>query len=280
MDYFLLLFSCLCNGMKSIFAKKSNAYLNETHNIYTYNFYMFLIAFLITLVVSISQLGNVSIPTIGMAVLYGVFLVFGQVFLIKAMDVGEVSVSSLFYSCGFLIPTFVSVFIYDEALTFWQVIGVVLILLSFVVSVEKFQKGERKWFFLVITAFLCNGMVGLLQKLFRTSDYGSEQSVFMVIAFLVGAVLTFLMMPKTGQSLPSKGFLKTVLGSGLMLGLVNVINVYVSGVLPGIIVFPSVNGGGIIASAIFARMLVGEKISSRKKLGIVIGVIAICLIAL
>jgi drug/metabolite transporter (DMT)-like permease len=88
------------------------------------------------------------------------------------------------------------------------------------------------------------------------------------------------MMPKRKLSLPGKPFLKTVLVSGLALGAVNVINVYVSGVLPGIIVFPCVNGGGIIASAIMARILIREKLSIRKKIGVVIGVIAICLIAL
>ncbi len=280
MNYLLLVFSCLCNGMKSVFAKKSNAYLNEKHNIYTYNFYMFFIAFLIALFVSISNLNIVSIQTIVMAVFYGLFLVFGQVFLIKAMDVGEVSVSTLFYSCGFLIPSFVSVFVYDEKLKLLQVVGIVLILVSFVISVEKFQKGKRIWFVFAVLSFLCNGMVGLMQKIFRMSNFGSEQNVFMVIAFFVGAVITFFIMPKKVKELPAKGFLKTVLGSGIMLGLVNVINVYVSGVLPGIIVFPSVNGGGIIVSAILARIFVKEKISFRKKAGIIIGVIAICLIAI
>lgn len=280
MNYLLLIFSCVCNGMKSVFAKKSNVYLNKTHNIYTYNFYMFLIAFLIALPLGISQFDMTSFATIAMAFFYGLSLVAGQVFLIKAMEVGEVSISTLFYSCGFLVPTFVSVFVYDEKLKMLQLIGIVLILLSFVISVEKFQKGEQKWILFALLAFLCNGMVGLTQKIFRMSNFGSEQTVFMIVAFLVGAIITFFIMPKKFKILPSKGFLKTVFGSGVMLGLVNVINVYISGVLPGVIVFPSVNGGGIIISAILARILIKEKISFRKKAGIIIGVIAICLIAI
>ena len=280
MNYVLLVFSCLCNGMKSVFAKKSNAYLNKTHDIYTYNFYMFFIAFLIALPVGIMQLNMTSLQTIAMAIVYGLSLIFGQVFLIKAMGTGEVSISTLFYSCGFLIPTFFSVFVYDEELKLLQIIGVVLILFSFIISTEKFKKGERKWFVFVILSFLCNGAVGLIQKIFRMSAFANEQNVFMVIVFLIGAIVAFFIMPKQFQVSPSKGFLKTVIGSGVMLGLVNVINVYVSGVLPGIIVFPSVNGGGIIASAIFARILIKERISFRKKIGILIGVLAICLIAI
>ena len=100
MNYLLLVFSALCNGLKSVFAKKSNACIDPAHNIYTYNFYMFLIAFVIMATVGIPTWNGISMPTVGMAVLYGAALVFGQVFLIKAMDVGGVSVSSLFYSCG------------------------------------------------------------------------------------------------------------------------------------------------------------------------------------
>jgi drug/metabolite transporter (DMT)-like permease len=111
------------------------------------------------------------------------------------------------------------------------------------------------------------------------SDFGSEQSVFAAVAFLIGAVAAFVIMPKT-KALPTKGFALTGVGSGIMLGVVNVINVHVSGVLPGIIVFPTVNGGSIIVSAILARIFLGEKISLRKKIGIAVGVAAICLIAL
>lgn len=266
--------------MKSVFARKSNDYLDKTHNIYTYNFCMFFIAFLIALFVSIPSLNIINMQTALMAAFYGAFLAFGQVFLIKAMKVGEVAVSTLFYSCGFLIPSFVSVFAYGESLKLTQVVGVTLIVFSFVISVENFGKEEQKWFVFATLSFLCNGMVGLMQKIFRMSDFGNEQNVFMVIAFFVGTVITFFIMPKNVKALPTKGFLKTVLGSGITLGLVNVINVYVSGVLPGIIVFPTVNGGGIIASAILARIFIKEKISFRKKIGIIIGVVSICLIAI
>lgn len=282
MNYILLFISCLCNGMKSVFAKISNKHLNEKHNIYTYNFYTFAISFLVALPMGITSLKSASIQTAIMAAMYGAFLVFGQIFLIKAMKVGEVSVSMLFYSCGFLIPSFVSVFAYDEGLSKLQTIGILMILASFVISVEKRGKGAStlKWFVFAVLSFLCNGFTGLMQKIFRMSEFGTEQNVFVMLAFLTGAVITFFVMPKNFKPLPSKGFLGTVLGSGLMLGFVNVINVYISGVLPGIIVFPSINGGGIIFSAILARILIKEKISLRKKIGIAVGVVAICLIAI
>ena len=43
MKYVLLLCSVLCAGLKSVFSKKSNSYLDETNNIYTFNLFLFLI---------------------------------------------------------------------------------------------------------------------------------------------------------------------------------------------------------------------------------------------
>ena len=280
MDYLLLLSACFLNGAKSVFAKKSNSYINETHNIYTYNFYMFLIAFVISLIISLTKLTAVSFQTVIMALFYGFSLVFGQIFLIKAMNVGEVSVSTLVYSCSFPIPIFAGAFVYDEEVSLMQIIGVLLIIISFAATIEKGGKKTLKWFFFAILSLLCNGMVGLTQKVFGMSQFKSEQSIFMVIAFLAGMIVMFFIMPKKVKMLPSAGFIKTAMGSGVTLGLVNYIAVYISGVLPAIIVFPCVSGGGIIVSAILARILIGEKLSVRKKAGILICVFAMCLISI
>jgi multidrug transporter EmrE-like cation transporter len=145
---------------------------------------MFLIAFIVTVITGIPSWSGLCLQTVVMAAFYGAFLIIAQVLLIKAMDIGDVSVSSLFYSCGFLVPIFASVFIYKESVSWTQAVGVVLIIISFVVAVEK--KGETgiRWFIFAIAALLCNGMVGLSQKVFRMSDFGHQQSGFMMIAFL------------------------------------------------------------------------------------------------
>jgi drug/metabolite transporter (DMT)-like permease len=223
----------------------------------------------------------VSLTAVLLGVLYGVTLIFAQVFLIKAIDLGGVAISSLFYACGFLLPTFMGVLFYDESASLPQLIGVALILLSFVVSSGKGERPTAKWFLMVFTALFFNGAAGMTQKIFRMSAHGDEMSAFMIIAFLVGGIIAFLLMPKTSRrALPSKKFLRTAAVSGFAMGLVNTINVYISGVLPSIVMFPSVNGGGIIASAILARFLVGEKLSVKKTVGIAIGIFAMCLIAL
>lgn len=280
MDYILLFISFTTLGLKSVLAKMGNKYLTEEHNIYTYNFYMLVVTFLFTLVIGIPNWNGLGVPAIILACAYGVLLVLSQVFLIKAMNLGDTSVSTLFYSSGFLVPIFASIFLYDEKVSVWQGVGVVLMLLSFMVTVKKKEKEATiKWLIFILIALLCNGGLGTMQKVFRMSSFQHQQSGFMIVCSFVGMLTAFLFMPKRNFSLPRKGFLKMAASSGLALGVVNAINVYVSGVLPGVVVFPCVNGGGVIASAILARLIIGEKISLKQKVGIVIGVMAICLIA-
>ncbi len=280
MNYILLFISFTTLGLKSVFAKMGNKYLTEEHNIYTYNFYMLVVTFLLTSVIGIPSWSGLGMPAIILACFYGVLLVLSQVFLIKAMNLGDTSVSTLFYSSGFLVPICASLFLYDEKISIWQGIGVVLMLISFFITVKKKEKeATLKWLIFIVIALLCNGVLGTIQKVFGMSSFRHQQSGFMMVSTFVGMITAFLFMPKRNFSLPKKGFLKMASGSGLALGIVNAINVYVSGVLPGVVVFPCVNGGGVLASAILARLIIDEKLLLKQKFGIVIGIVAICLIA-
>ena len=280
MNYVLLVISCLLNGFKSVYAKKSNEVLTEAHNIYTYNFYMFAISFVIALAFAAWSFTVPSPLTLLLGALYGAVLIFAQLFLILAMKHGGVSVSMLFYSCGFLLPSFTGVLFYEETVSVPQLIGVALMLVSLLVSTSRGEKMTPKWFLFAVFAMLCNGGAGIAQKVFRMSAYKDQMSVFMMITFFVGALIAFLLMPKRKPFLPSGRFLRTVSVSGGALGFINIINVYISALLPSVVVFPSINGGAIIASSLMAYLMLGETLSKKKTVGIVLGVLAICLIAL
>lgn len=55
----------------------------------------------------------------------------------KAVELGSVAISSLFYSCGFIIPTVWGCIYFREGINALHIIGIVLIIISFMVSVEK-----------------------------------------------------------------------------------------------------------------------------------------------
>lgn len=279
MNYLLLVLSAILNGTKSVCAKIGNRHVNETQNIYTYNLYMFLTALVISVAIGIPSWNGLSTKTLILGSFYGLFIYFAQFFLNKAIGEGNTSISTLFYSCGFLGPTVFSVFKYGEDVTVFQIIGILLILSSFVITVDGKGKTTSKWFICIFAALLCNASCGITQKLFAMSEVRNEQSGFMITTFGVAAALALIFAPKRLR-LPSSAFLKTALLSGLALGALNTLNVYLAKKLPGSIVFPCVNSGGIISSAILAWLLLKEKLSGKKIVGIIIGIAAIFIIAL
>ena len=60
--------------------------------------------------------------------------------------------------------------------------------------------------------------------------------------------------------------------------MINKLNLYLSGVLPGILFFPLVNGGVILLSILASRVLFHEKMTPKQVLGVVLGVLSIFLI--
>lgn len=67
---------------------------------------------------------------------------------------------------------------------------------------------------------------------------------------------------------------------GVATGAINLINVYLSGAMPGVIFFPIVNGGVILLSEITAIFGFKEKISRKQFVSIIAGIVAVCLLSL
>ena len=67
---------------------------------------------------------------------------------------------------------------------------------------------------------------------------------------------------------------------GLFVAIINKINLYLSGQMPSIIFFPIVNGGVIILSSAIAVAVFGEKLSLKQKLGIIVGIVSVCLLGI
>ena len=128
-------------------------------------------------------------------------------------------------------------------------------------------------------AVLFNALCGISQKIFAMSEFKNEQSGFMMVVFLAGSISAFVFAPKK-LALVTKPFIITSFSSGAILGVLNMLNVYLSKKLPGSIVFPCVNSGGIIFSAILSWLLLREKLSIRKIIGLSLGIVAIFIIAL
>lgn len=277
-NYILLGLSVICAGLKSVFSKISNEYIDENNNIYSFNFYLFLTGGILIFLFGYGGGITFSAYTCGLALIYALFTLLSQILLIEATSCGDVALSSLFYSSGFLVPIALSYVFYKEGISPKQFIGIIVLLISFVVSVRVDKKINLKWLVLSISAMLAAGMVGFLQKMFRMSQYKAQMNGFLILVFVILIVAMLIIMPKNKVK-PQKGFIKSAIVIGLCMGCVNILNLYLSGVLPSVIVFSVLNGGSIISSAVGANLILKEKLEIRKKIGILLGIVSIVLIA-
>ena len=139
MEYILLFCSVVCAGLKSVFSKISNNCLDERNNIYTFNLFLFLTGGVIFLAIGWRDIFPLQWQTLLLAVLYACFTLSSQILLMQATKHGDVALTSMFYSSGFLVPIAFSAIVYHEAILLRQYIGMALLLISFGVGV-KIQK--------------------------------------------------------------------------------------------------------------------------------------------
>ena len=190
---------------------------------------------------------------------------------------GSATVSAQIYSFGFVLPTAFGLVWYRERLRIPAGIAVGLMAVSLILSAPPASSGARRSLRPAFGAMACSGAVGILQKIFRNSADAGEASSFLLLSFLLLAVLAGICgrVPHFGRT----GTLLAVL-IGCCTGVTNRLNLFLSGVLPSVIFFPAVNGGCVLLTGVLSAGLLHERLTHRQMLGIGVGVAALACAAL
>lgn len=217
-----------------------------------------------------------------MALIFSVVTVAAQYFQLLSMALGSMAYSTLFTYLSVLISALFSVFYYAQPVSVLQVVGFILMVVSFFLSCDLRDRANLnlKWLAAALGSFVSWGLVGICQQLHQNSAYASELSGFLLWTFLFSGILfgiLFLFTKKDHATATSRGFLPLVLMvlTGAAIGVINEINLYLSGAMPGIIFFPIVNGGVIILTTLTAVFLFREKLSKTQLIGLIAGMIAV-----
>jgi len=199
----------------------------------------------------------------------------------RALNIGNMSGAAFFYSCGFVIPTFAGTVIFNEELTLFRVIGAVILVISFCINCLKKDNEKsvgREWIIFALLAMISSGMIGLIQKIHQSSEAKDELGIFMILAFLICFILS-LLLSVIGKSQSNPPILPAII-CGICIGISNIINTQLSGMLPALILFPVLNGGVVIASAIAAKIFCKETLGKHRIVAIFLGVVSIILISI
>ena len=296
MEYALLLFTILCAALRSIFTKLSTSekalYAKAKINVV-----IFSIGFLTVLLLGILSIETIFQVPWFLAVIYALCMVMAQVFMMLAFELGPVSISSLIYYCAFIVPTVFGSIYYREKISFLHIIGLFLIISSFVLSLKtEDKKGGWRWFIASILSCVFSGIIGCCQKILVLEyprvkiDNFMQVSFFFMLAFGLLIVLFAYLFEKKKCSIAENNAARNIdkaswksvvfmILIGVILGLTNKINVFLAGALPSIVAFPAINGGGILATSILSIIIFKEKTNVRQKLALLAGLMGVLAVA-
>ncbi len=281
MQYILLLISVLLGTGKNMVSKHTGNKFSGVAKLFKTNIITALIAIVVFGVKGINTVILKTPTALILAIFYGIFTMLSQMLFIKAVEYSAAGVCSLIYSMGFIIPTLFSVLALGEPFGFFKIIGLMLILVCFVLM-GKVGGGNTEKLYFAFMSMTASGIIGIIQKLIARIPQKIETNEYLTIAFsvmLIGSVIGLLIMKEKNYGL-NRGFAFTSSIMGICVVFANSINTSLAGKMAGIVFFTCVNGGTIILSSIFSRIIFKEKLTILQLISIIIGIVAIIMIVL
>lgn len=222
------------------------------------------------------------------AFLFAIFLgyLFAATFFFysKAVGLAGTALATVSARLSVLIPVLFSIILYGESPSIKMYFGFLIALVTlflFYLSLKKNNnKGYGKKGYIYLILLLTGiGIVDLSMKIFERNFLTTEKGSFVLIIFFTAFIYTFLKIKFQKIHFESHTF-----KIGLLLGVPNFLSVHfllaALSQLPAIVVFPIMNIGVIVFTAISAFIIWKETLNKYGILAIVTGIISILLLKL
>ena len=294
--YFRLVLSTLMSTGKAIFCKAIGTEGGSKKEKALLNFKAFVVAFLAALLVTIKDIGrlfDISAFSFTLSIFFGLSIALTQIFQSKALGQGPASTVTLIYACGFLIPIFYGLFFWDESVSVFQWLGIALLLFSLTLCLLKKEKYRKfsSWIPFAVAAMLGSGSSAIFQKTHQYSDFSSEISFYLLFCLFFSSVFTGVAYLVTKEEKNAKkeavdkkrAFFKSFIIPaclGICVGLLNFLNLILSGNLPSVILFPIYNVGSMLLVILLSAIIYKDKMTALQKVGFFLGIAAILIIGL
>ena len=201
----------------------------------------------------------VSGYSLAMAAIFSLISAGANYFSLMSFATGPMSASTLLvYMGSMVIPAVFGTLCYNQDITALRVAGLVLMVISLALSLDlkKDKSMTGKWLVYSALSFLFWGLVGICQQIHQNSAYAGEINEFLFWSFVMMTVLFVALyfvlgnkeQQQDGYVIKSKASV-LVMVSGVLIAVVYKINLYLAGVMPGMVFFPIVNGGVLLLSS-------------------------------
>ncbi len=217
------------------------------------------------------------------SVSFAFFYVMAWFSCVYAMRAGSMALTTLANSFSLVIPTAYGIIFLKDEIRPTGVAGIVLLLLSiFLINTKGGNiKITPKWILFMTLSFIGNGMCSTVQKLQQLSFGGGCKYEFMIIALLIPSLVFLIPVLISGVRVKD---LKACVGYGVTAGLSNgVLNLLVmtlTGMLPSAILYPSLSAVGITFSFIISVLVYKERLRKKQAVGYAVGIMSVILLNL
>ena len=237
--------------------------------------------------------GSPALFTVILGIVFGAVTSLQGIANITALQIGPMSYTSVIISFSTLISALSGVMFFHESLGWAQIVGIVLMLASFVLA-AKTDGGEKKtnlrWLLLCLVAFAATGSIGIMQKVHQSSEYRGELNAFLIVAFICASFfsaifsLTFKRReakhaekndPERQSKKPWWFLVGFIIINGVCVAINNKFNLYLSGVMDSAVFFPIVNGGGLVLTSLAATFLFKERLTVKQYIGLALGIASV-----
>lgn len=274
--------ACLVNGtVYKIFISKWNGH-NALRYLYT------LVTGVVSTIILLLWGGirTTSFFTIGLGVVFGIITALQSIFLLSALRIGPYAYTTVITFLSTLIPALSGYLFWNEEIGISQIFGMFLLVVCLILSVSRSadeKSANARWIISCGLAFLCTGLIGVMQKIHQTSPHQDELNAFLIIAFLCSGIFSALSLSivcKREGKLPfaKKDWILSVALlalAGVCIAVNNKLNLYLSGVIDSAVFFPLVNGGHLVLTTLVAVIFFHEKQTKKQWFGLITGIIAV-----
>ncbi len=293
--YCILALSTLLATGKALFCKALGTGQYSKKETAILNFKALFVAFACSLIFVADEfykLFKISAFSVVLSVFFGISVALTQIMQSKAMGNGPTSLVSLVYSCGFLVPIFYGLIFWNEGVSAYQWLGIALLVLALCLIVCKKEKSGKliAWLPFAALAMLGSGANAIFQKTHQYSSFADELQLFLVYSLFFSSVFTGIVALLIRKGVENESALSkkqliikkliVPLCLGICVGLLNFLNLSLSGKLPSIILFPVYNVGSMLLSSIISALIYKDKPTKRQGFGFAIGIVAILIVGI
>ena len=129
-------------------------------------------------------------------------------------------------------------------------------------------------------AMLCSGALGVLQKLHQSTEYATERTSMILIAFTVAATASLIAAIPKGRAHNIDTHRVFIFAPfvGVCFAICNILNTYLSGKLPSYIFFPVLNISIIAITATIGILFFKERLTKSKVIMITLAAVSIIML--